>query len=634
MALRVEPFIHAVSLFIGFVPAIAGIFLKLYNNANLWCWIAPLPSQSSSNMAVAQCDNYEFDGDNEVPSCDEEEDAAADTNATANNHAMMYRWIFYYGPLWASLIAALLSLGCLTIALNDRELKLIQSVNKQNQDKKQQQQKQPQHPQQQQQQQPMVEETEESPSSTTDSGSGFGSGSARGAFKTTSSSSPYYNASFVINTPGTNVDGEQHYVDEDENATPIKPADKMKHFLNNMVGRQILSCGLDHDDTNDRDEDAFGCAGSGHDFVIWNFGGRRRSSSRRRQSSFNSVSGYSRRESSSRSSIITKATASFSKRKSNNSNRSSVVSIDSVVSNAIRRGSSMVAMSSSPDMIDPHRHQSQGSMNGSIGSYNDNIDNNNNKSPACANSANMVEEDDNTDRPNDSHGSSSSLITSRRARTDEQGPQHEEAEEEGDATNLVAQGSDDSMDQTRPRGIRERRPRDGGGRQRRGQKRRHPQLPARRESFWSRASTLVANTTTAQDGGAAAEQLDYHHPLIRTSSVCTTTSAISRSSSTVASTNTYNNKRTSSRSANRENILRVFETIQNLPGVSQAAQTMGSRAIYRQAVWYTVVFYITFTAATINRLIQGLFNRSLYTLLVLHTIFVPLQVSLSEKSSW
>ena len=60
---------------------------------------------------------------------------------------------------------------------------------------------------------------------------------------------------------------------------------------------------------------------------------------------------------------------------------------------------------------------------------------------------------------------------------------------------------------------------------------------------------------------------------------------------------------------------------------------MGSRAIYRQAVWYTVVFYITFTAATINRLIQGLFNRSLYTLLVLHTIFVPLQVSRAGKDA-
>lgn len=67
---RVEPWLHILPLSWSFGTAIAGLFLKIFNSANLWCWIAA------------------YEGRNE--------------DTTAVN---IYRFALFYGPIWLALIA-------------------------------------------------------------------------------------------------------------------------------------------------------------------------------------------------------------------------------------------------------------------------------------------------------------------------------------------------------------------------------------------------------------------------------------------------------------------------------------------------------------------------------------------------
>jgi hypothetical protein len=41
---NVEPVMHVLAISFGYTTATTGLFLDLYNNADLWCWIAPYPS--------------------------------------------------------------------------------------------------------------------------------------------------------------------------------------------------------------------------------------------------------------------------------------------------------------------------------------------------------------------------------------------------------------------------------------------------------------------------------------------------------------------------------------------------------------------------------------------------------------
>jgi hypothetical protein len=40
---NIEPAMHLMAVAFGLISATAGVFLDLYNNASLWCWIAPFP---------------------------------------------------------------------------------------------------------------------------------------------------------------------------------------------------------------------------------------------------------------------------------------------------------------------------------------------------------------------------------------------------------------------------------------------------------------------------------------------------------------------------------------------------------------------------------------------------------------
>lgn len=70
---RLEPYLHSVPLLWGVGTGIIGISLKLYNPAGLWCWIAPWPVGCVGEECIR--------------------------GANAN----MYRWLFFYGPLWINI---------------------------------------------------------------------------------------------------------------------------------------------------------------------------------------------------------------------------------------------------------------------------------------------------------------------------------------------------------------------------------------------------------------------------------------------------------------------------------------------------------------------------------------------------
>jgi hypothetical protein len=59
---KIEPAMHLICLSAGAATATAGCFLQLFNNADLWCWIAPLPKgcKDSHTFGETTCER----GDN------------------------------------------------------------------------------------------------------------------------------------------------------------------------------------------------------------------------------------------------------------------------------------------------------------------------------------------------------------------------------------------------------------------------------------------------------------------------------------------------------------------------------------------------------------------------------------------
>jgi len=84
---RAEPWFHILPLLWSFGTAIAGLFLKIFNSANLWCWIAP------------------YEGRN---------DDVAEVNA--------YRFVLFYGPLWVAI--AVVTVNLILIFLYVRSITL------------------------------------------------------------------------------------------------------------------------------------------------------------------------------------------------------------------------------------------------------------------------------------------------------------------------------------------------------------------------------------------------------------------------------------------------------------------------------------------------------------------------------
>ena len=108
-----EPFMHVVALSIGFGTSIASHFLKLYNSADLWCWIAPLPLDCKQSL-----------GTRWGPSED----------CVRGDNAFVYRWAFFYVPLWTTVAIVLIVnvATYLTVRKREREARELDENHRQN----------------------------------------------------------------------------------------------------------------------------------------------------------------------------------------------------------------------------------------------------------------------------------------------------------------------------------------------------------------------------------------------------------------------------------------------------------------------------------------------------------------------
>lgn len=86
---RMRIWVHGTILAFGIGTSVSGIYLALYNNANLWCWVAPLPLGCTESAASPTGESTCIRGD----------------NATS-----VYRWAFFYIPLWIAITVATLAM--------------------------------------------------------------------------------------------------------------------------------------------------------------------------------------------------------------------------------------------------------------------------------------------------------------------------------------------------------------------------------------------------------------------------------------------------------------------------------------------------------------------------------------------
>ena len=86
-----EPSMHAIAVTWGVGTALVAVFMDLINEANLWCWIAPYPDDCLDSRRYPD-----------------------DANCQRGDNAWIYRWAFFYAPLWTSLLLASKYYGIIT----------------------------------------------------------------------------------------------------------------------------------------------------------------------------------------------------------------------------------------------------------------------------------------------------------------------------------------------------------------------------------------------------------------------------------------------------------------------------------------------------------------------------------------
>lgn len=101
---KYEKYMHIIANTIAISIAVAGLPLTLYNNANLWCWIAAYPEGSEG-----------FNGHEN-----------GDIECKRGHGAWMYRWIFFYAPLWAIIVAITFIMILLTQSIRLEEKHYIE----------------------------------------------------------------------------------------------------------------------------------------------------------------------------------------------------------------------------------------------------------------------------------------------------------------------------------------------------------------------------------------------------------------------------------------------------------------------------------------------------------------------------
>jgi len=99
---RYEKWMHAVAITLGLGFAILGLPLNLYNNANLWCWVAAYPSN-----------------------CEDASGEPGPVPCERGQSAWLFRWLIFYGPTWLAVLAVVAMMVMLTRSVSSDEKEMV-----------------------------------------------------------------------------------------------------------------------------------------------------------------------------------------------------------------------------------------------------------------------------------------------------------------------------------------------------------------------------------------------------------------------------------------------------------------------------------------------------------------------------
>ena len=98
---KAEPIMHAITILFALTTSFICLGLNMFNDSSLWCWINASPigcQQSYNNGGVTNCER----GDD----------------------AEIFRWAFYFVPLWVCIIGCMIIMFIIFISIRKQESKL------------------------------------------------------------------------------------------------------------------------------------------------------------------------------------------------------------------------------------------------------------------------------------------------------------------------------------------------------------------------------------------------------------------------------------------------------------------------------------------------------------------------------
>jgi hypothetical protein len=77
--------------------------------------------------------------------------------------------------------------------------------------------------------------------------------------------------------------------------------------------------------------------------------------------------------------------------------------------------------------------------------------------------------------------------------------------------------------------------------------------------------------------------------------------------------------------ADANHVLETIETFTSAKHQNIEMNHFGSRSVFQQSLYYTMAFYVTYTFATIDRIVQWVTGETYFAIILLHSIFIPMQ---------
>jgi len=101
---RAEPIMHGVSIIFALGTSFLCLGMNLFNESSLWCWINAVPNDCEQSYS----NGGQF------------------TDCERGNNAEIYRWVIFFGPLWAAVIGTMIAMGLLIRFVKQQEKKMGQ----------------------------------------------------------------------------------------------------------------------------------------------------------------------------------------------------------------------------------------------------------------------------------------------------------------------------------------------------------------------------------------------------------------------------------------------------------------------------------------------------------------------------